>query len=273
MELKNLQLAEVKEPSHQLREMISEEGMEELKRSIAREGLLNPIRVKQRESGYEIESGHRRYIALQELGWKEAPFLVVGGSDERIRIRAIHENLHREDMSPMEEARSLEILIKTGGYDRKGVARLCSKSEGWVESRLGLLTMPESIQKAVDVGAISMGAARELAAIGDEEAREYYLEYAIKQGATTQLCGFWRSRWEMEKITRSPSDAGSGGQLLNPPPMVVELCCAWCEHSYPINLFNHLRVCPKCTELIMKAREIEKQERLDNLRAAEPDAL
>lgn len=247
-------MEKIQEPAHQLRAKITEEGLEELKASLGRVGLINPIRVKQRENGYEIESGHRRYLAARELGWGQINCLIVDEGDGDVKLRSIHENLHREDMSPIEEGKAVAALVSEYGLSLRDVAKMCGKSESWVRGRIDLLDMPAELQEAVDVGALSVGAARELAAITDNDARAYYIEYAIKQGATQQLCQFWRGRWELEKTVNDPSGMAKGAEALGPPPLTIELPCWWCGKGTDIKLIDHLRVCPACREALIQAR-------------------
>ena len=249
-----VEMVKIQEPGHRLREKISEEGLEELGKSMVRVGLENAIKLRSTPSGYEIVSGHRRYLAAKDLGWDKIKAIVEDLNDEETNLRAIHENLHREDLSPIEEGRACKALVDEHGYSVKDVAKLCSKSESWVASRLALLEMPRELQEAVDCGALSVSAVRELAAITDDESREYYTEHAIKQGATAQLCSFWRGRWELEKITRGPSSSLPPDAFLHPPPAEACMPCFWCEQDTPIRAIEHLRVCVHCRDIIINAK-------------------
>lgn len=268
--MQEIAMSLILEPGHQLREKITEEGLEELSRSIAKVGLQNPILVRKKESGYEIVSGHRRFLAVKELGWEKIMAIIKEANDEETRIAAIHENLHREDMSPIEEAGAIKKLLDSGDYSKRDVARMCSKSESWVDSRLSLLDMPTYLKEAVDVGAISVSAARELNAITDDDARKYYSDHAIKSGATRELCAFWRGRWEVEKITRDPSAAGDATFSLNPPPMEPTIPCFWCEKEFPVRIIDHIRVCPRCRMTICEAKSLVHQQTFEESREAAP---
>lgn len=261
-ELLEVEMCLIDEPPKPLRDKISEEGLEELAFSMGKRGLINPITLRRRGQRFEIESGHRRFLAAQSLGWQKIKSLLGDAPDEDAELNAIHENLHREDMTPIEEAKAMKRLIEREGYDKASVAKICSKSVGWVDARLDLLAMPIELQDAVDVGAISIGGARELARITDEASRRYYLDYAIKQGATAALCAFWRGRWEVEKVVNDPSVSGSASMELNPPPPEPLLLCWWCEREVPIRLLNHLRTCPTCCEYLIRVKaEMEIQTR------------
>lgn len=249
-----VEMAKIQEPGHRLREKISEEGLEELGKSMAKVGLENAIKLRSRPNGYEIVSGHRRYLAAKGLGWDKIKAIVDDLSDEETNLRAIHENLHKEDLSPIEEGKACQRLIEKFGYKVKEVEKLCSKSASWVGSRLALLEMPPDLQEAVDVGALSVSAVRELAAITDDEAREYYTEHAIKQGATAQLCAYWRGRWELEKITRGSSSSYPPDAFLSAPPVEVCMPCFWCEQDTPIRAIEHIRVCIKCRDMIINTK-------------------
>ncbi len=266
--MKLVEIGKIEEPGHQLRQSISQEALDELKESMGRRGLIEPIKLRPKGDRFEIVAGHRRFLAAKDLRWSHIKAIIEVKSDEDTVLDALHENLHREDMSPIEEARAAKMLQEKEGRTLKEVARMFSKSESWVTARVDLLSMPDTIQKAVDVGALSIGGAREIARITDESAQAYYLDYAIKQGATAQLCAFWRGRWEIERVVNDPSAMASGAALLNPPPMEVEMPCSWCEHSIPIRLIQHIRVCPKCLEALMRTKIIMQQEEHERSREA-----
>lgn len=251
----------IEEPGHQLRQQILEEGLDELKASIAKRGLLQPILLRPKGEKYEIKAGHRRFLAVKELGHSEIKAIIKERTDEDTLLDAIHENLHREDMTPMEDARAAALIRDREHKSIKEIARMFSKSESWVLSRLDLLDMPKELQQAVDVGALSVSAVKELSRITDDAARAYYIEFAIKQGATAQLCAFWRGNWEVQRVVNDPSANASAAQLLTPPPMVVTLPCFFCADQTPIHLLNHLRACPICTDSILMEKAKAEQER------------
>lgn len=253
----------IEEPEKAVREKMTEEGLEELSKSIVLVGLINPVILRSKGNGYEIGKGHRRFLAIKLLGWEKIPAIIRDRDDKRERVERLHENLHREDMSPIEEGKTVRDLMSEGGYSRKDVAKVCKKTESWVEGRLNLLTMPQELQDAVDVGALSIGAARELAGITDDAAREYHTEYAIKQGATAALCAFWRGRWELNKLVSDPSGMGEGIASMAPLTNVITMACQWCDQEEPLHLMNHLRVCPRCTQILIETKKVMAQERYD----------
>lgn len=259
-----VEMSEILEPAHQLRQQITEEGLEELKASMGKRGLIEPIKLRPKGDKFEIIAGHRRFLAAKDLGWTEIKAIIEEKSDEETILDAIHENIHREDMSPLEEGRGARLVMEKEGKTLKEVARMFSKSESWVQGRLDILEMPIELREAVDVGALSIGACRELARITDDAQRAYYIEYAIKQGATAQLCAFWRGRWEVERTVNDPSAMASGASLLTPPPMEVTLPCFWCDCAVPIHLLDHLRVCPRCRETVINAKFLIQQEEAES---------
>lgn len=252
--LQMLKLVDILEPGHVLREAMGEEALSELKSSMGKRGLIQPIEVRPKDGKYEIVAGHRRFLAAKDLGWHEIKALVKDRTDEDTILDALHENLHREDMSPIEEGRAASLLMGKEGRSLKDIAKMFSKSESWVIGRLDLLEMDAELQEAVDVGALSVGAARELARIVDDASRKYYTDYAIKQGATAQLCAFWRGKWELERVVNDPSGNALAAQMLSGPPMTITLPCWWCNVETDIRLIDHLRVCPGCREALIHAR-------------------
>lgn len=248
VEVKEVLLKNIVPPGHQLRKAISEEGLEELKSSIGKRGLLQRVRLRPNGEKFEIVWGHRRFLAVEALGWASIPAEVKVSSDSDTLLDSIHENFHREDMSPIEEGAACRRLMDEGGQALEDVAKLVKKSVSWVLSRIDLLDLPQAIQDAVDNGALSIGAGRELGRIVEEDAQAHYLKYAIEQGATQKLCAFWRGRWEVEKIVHGPTTEGERAGMMPVPPMVVTMPCWFCDHEIPISLLNHFRACPKCSE-------------------------
>lgn len=258
--LVEVKLVDIEEPGHKLRKTITEEGLDELKASMGKRGLIQPIELRPKGEKFEIVSGHRRYLSAVDLGWTSIKAIVRERSDEDTVLDALHENLHREDMSPIEEGLAAQLLQEKEGLTIKEIAKMFAKSESWVVSRLDLVGYPRELREAVDVGAISVSAARELNGILDDDARAYYTSYAVKQGATAMLCAYWRGQWELQRLTHAPLGSGGQSAALNPPPMVVQIQCQWCYRETEIGLIEHLRVCPDCLRALLQARADYLQE-------------
>lgn len=138
-------------------------ALEELAGSIRAHGLLQPITVRPMEGGYyQIIAGERRWRACREAGLTEVPVTILNVDDRTAAQLALIENLQREDLSPAEEARGYDSLMKNFGLTQEGVADSVSKSRSSVANSLRLLKLPESVLKLVDSGSLSGGHARAL---------------------------------------------------------------------------------------------------------------
>jgi ParB family chromosome partitioning protein len=131
----------------QPRRYFSEEALAELAESIRTRGLLQPIVVCRSDAGYELLAGERRFRASQRTGLDRIPALIRDAED-RLEI-ALIENLQREDLTPLEEAEGLALLIERHGYTHREVAELLGKSRPYVSNTLALNRLPESVKSEV----------------------------------------------------------------------------------------------------------------------------
>ena len=130
----------------------------ELTASIREKGVATPVIVRRSGSGYELIAGERRWRAARQAGLKTIPALVREASDREALELALVENLQREDLNPMEEAASYQILLKD--MTQEELAKRIGKDRATVANTVRLLKLPREVQEAVGVGAISAGHAR-----------------------------------------------------------------------------------------------------------------
>ena len=150
---------------YQPRQHFSEEKLEELANSIKKNGLIQPIAVRpnQSESGkYEIVAGERRWLAAQRAGLHEIPVTILDLSDVESLEVAIVENVQRDDLNPIEEARGYKRLIDEFKYDHQNISKLMSKSRSHVSNTLRLLTLPSDVIAMLEEGTLTSGQARPL---------------------------------------------------------------------------------------------------------------
>ena len=154
---------------HQPRGQMDEARLEELAASIRAHGVIQPILVRQTPDGYRIIAGERRWRAARRAGLRTVPVTVreIGGeraSQQQLAI-ALIENLQREDLNPIEEARAYRRLVDEFRLTQEAVAAEVGKDRATVANTLRLLKLPPEIQNDVSDGAISMGHARALLAL------------------------------------------------------------------------------------------------------------
>lgn len=161
----------------QPRRTLDNAAISELAASIQRQGVLQPILVREVGTGFEIIAGERRYRAAKRAGLSEVPVIVKELSDQQALEIAIVENLQREDLNPVDEARALERLLAFGLTQEK-VAKAVGKSRSAVANTLRLLSLPQSCLDAVVEGRISAGHARALLSL-DEDERDWALDQVV----------------------------------------------------------------------------------------------
>jgi len=150
---------------YQPRQHFSEQKLEELANSIKQNGVIQPIAVRQSKSDtnkYEIVAGERRWLAAQRAGLHEIPVNILELSDLESLEVAIVENIQRDDLSPIEEAKGYKRLSDEFKYDHENISKLMSKSRSHISNTLRLLTLPNDIIAMLEEGSLTSGQARPL---------------------------------------------------------------------------------------------------------------
>ena len=165
-------LDEIKKNPYQPRTYFNEEKLNELKESIEKNGLLQPIIVKKAVKGYYIIAGERRYRAFELLGRKEIPAIIKDMTDEEMMVFAVLENLQREDLSALEESESYKNLMDKMSLTQEELANKLGKSRPYIANSLRLLKLPTEIKIKLEQGLISAAHARTLLALKTKKAME-----------------------------------------------------------------------------------------------------
>ena len=149
----------------QPRQIFNEAKLEELSESIKKNGIIQPIVVRPRKSDpnkFEIVAGERRWLAAQKAGLHEIPIHILKLSDEESLEVAIVENIQRDDLNPIEEARGYKRLFNEYNYDHESISKLMSKSRSHISNTLRLLTLPSDVIAMLFEGSLTAGQARPL---------------------------------------------------------------------------------------------------------------
>ena len=165
-------LDEIKKNPYQPRIYFNEEKLNELKESIEKNGLLQPIIVKKAVKGYYIIAGERRYRAFELLGRKEIPAIIKEMTDEEMMVFAVLENLQREDLSALEESESYKNLMDKMSLTQEELAKKLGKSRPYIANSLRLLKLPTEIKNKLEQGVISTAHARTLLSLKTKKAME-----------------------------------------------------------------------------------------------------
>ena len=155
---------------NQPRQHFSEQKLDELANSIKKNGVIQPIAVRQSKSDtnkYEIVAGERRWLAAQRAGLHEIPVNILELSDLESLEVAIVENIQRDDLTPIEEARGYKRLSDEFKYDHENISKLMSKSRSHISNTLRLLTLPKDVVAMLEEGSLTSGQARPLVGLAN----------------------------------------------------------------------------------------------------------
>lgn len=186
-ELLTLPVAKVEPAPNQPRERFDPEKLQVLADSIAQHGVLQPIAVRRLNGGYyQIIAGERRWRAARLAGLSEIPARVVDVDDRDARVLALVENLQREDLNPMEQAKGLQALIDEFGFTQEDAAARVGCSRPAVSNALRLLGLPPAVSALVESGALSAGHARTLLPLEGEDRQLEAAELVIREGLSVR---------------------------------------------------------------------------------------
>lgn len=166
--VREIPISNIKVNPYQPRTSFDEDKLKELANSIAEHGVIQPVIVSPELDGYVLIAGERRFRAAQMVGLEKMPSIIKEtDSENKIKI-ALVENLQREDLSPLEEAKAFQTLIEEFGFTQEKIANSLGKSRSAIANSLRLLSLPEEIKNALTAGDINAGQARSLLAVKDE---------------------------------------------------------------------------------------------------------
>ncbi|MBA4009791.1 MAG: chromosome partitioning protein ParB [Erythrobacter sp.] len=193
--LRMLPLASIKPLPGNPRKYFDEAALEELAASIATRGVIQPIIVRPHPAGegYQLVAGERRWRAAQKARLHEIPALVRDLSDREVMALALIENLQREDLNPVEEARAYHRLAEEEGMIQVDIAKMVEKSRSHVANMMRLVTLPDDVLDLIQAGKLTMGHARAL--IGRDDAREL-AAIAVAEGLSVR---------DIETLTKKPT--------------------------------------------------------------------
>jgi ParB family chromosome partitioning protein len=185
-ELLELDLDIIEPNSEQPRSRFSEENLEELTQSIRANGIVQPIVVRRKGSRYQIVAGERRWRAAQRAGLQKLPAVVKDVADEKLLELALVENIQRQELNPIEEAKAYKNLINTIGLTQELVAERVGKNRTVITTSLRLLKLPDEIQKLIEEEKISAGHGRALLMVDDIEAQKRIAKTVIEMSLSVR---------------------------------------------------------------------------------------
>ena len=168
-EIIEVNLDELRPNPYQPRKVFDENALNELAESIKEHGVFQPVIIKKSIKGYEIIAGERRVRASKLAGKTTIPAIIRTFTDEQMMEIALLENLQRENLNAMEEAKAYELMLNNLHLTLEELAKKVGKSRSHITNMLGLLKLPDDVQNLVVSNDISMGHARVLSKLSDEE--------------------------------------------------------------------------------------------------------
>ena len=214
-----ISIDDIKPNKEQPRVNFDEEKLQELAESIREHGVIQPLIVRKSGSGYELVAGERRWRASRMAELKEVPCIVRELTEEENVLVAMIENLQREDLDPIEEAKGLERMMKAYGMTQEQVAKSVSKSRPHVSNSIRLLKLPDNIKRMVSEGVITTGHAKALLSVNDEKRMQNLATRIAEAGLSVREAERLASgsantkRPERKKTEKDPNTARAEARL------------------------------------------------------------
>lgn len=172
--------------SLQPRSVFDDAKLDELARSIKENGVIQPLLLRRKGGRFELIAGERRWRAAQRAGLTKVPAVLRSVSDDKVLELGLIENIQREDLNPIEEARAYKKLIETIGLTQETVAERVGRDRSYVTNYLRLLRLPDDLQELLQAGRLSTGHARSLLAAEDADLQRRLARKIIEQGLSVR---------------------------------------------------------------------------------------
>lgn len=203
-----LPISKVEPRSEQPREYFDQEALEALADSIRQYGLIQPITVRKLDSGYyQIIAGERRWRASRLAGLTEVPVRVIEADDRRTAELALVENLQREDLNPIEEAKGYKLLIEEYGLTQEDAARSVGRSRPAVTNAMRLLMLTPPVMEMVEKGKLSAGHARAILSVSEPSKQLAAANEIIKKNYSVRKAEQLAARIAIEP-RQAPEESG-----------------------------------------------------------------
>ena len=210
-ELKNLPVAKLEPRREQPRTIFDDEALQELADSVSRYGVIQPVTVRKLPSGYyQIIAGERRWRAARLAGLEEIPTRVIEADDRRVAELALVENLQREDLNPIEEARGYRALIDDYGLTQEEAAQSVGRSRPAIANSLRLLSLSPKVLGMVEEGKLSAGHARALLPLTDDAEQLAAADEVMKKALSVRQTEQLSARRVKEKTRPQKAVSGDG---------------------------------------------------------------
>ena len=207
-ELLDISLDLIEPNSEQPRTRFDDESLDDLTQSIKANGIVQPIIVRRRGSRFQIVAGERRWRAAQKAGLQQIPAVVKEVSDDKLLELALIENIQRQELNAMEEARAYKNLVETIGLTQEMIAERVGKNRTVITTFLRLLKLPKNIQKLIEEEKLTAGHGRALLMTDDEQ-----FQNRIAQMITEKSLSVRETEKTVKKYNKSSSQTVENKQV------------------------------------------------------------
>ena len=188
----------------QPRTHFDEASLQSLSESIRSHGVVQPLLVRRRDSGFELIAGERRWRAAKLAGLTRVPVIVKDVPDESLLEIALIENIQREDLNPIEEAQAYKKLIETVGLTQEALASRVGRDRSYITNYLRLLRLPDDLQQLVKEGRLSTGHARTILALSHPDQQRRLARQILDGGLSVRTTEQMVHRMLEEKPAKNP---------------------------------------------------------------------
>jgi len=225
----------------------SQEKIQRLADDIKANGLINAVAIEETGERFECVAGWTRCLAFERLNRLTIPARVYPPLDDAARSALrLSENLQRDDLTPIEEARRLHTMRRERGSTVDELADIVRRSPVWVQQRLSLLDIPEELQALVHTRDLALGSALALARCTDRAHRAHLTHYAVNGGATLVTVRAWVAEWEAHCAQGLTGPAPLPAMPIANQPITVTIPCARCHAAHEYRTTCVVRVCQPC---------------------------
>ena len=254
-QLKELSIDQVRDPLAPARGADGFGDLDSLAQSISQVGVIEPLVVARRDGHYEVVAGHRRLLASRRAGLATVPCVIHDTFKAAEEAVMLHENIHRQDLNPVDEARFFSRLLDRVDGDTERLADLVRERRDYVEQRLGLLHGDGDVLAALERGDVSIGVAAELNQYEHAPTRRSHLDLAVQGGASTALVRGWRkeaNRFHQLQQTREDQPAA----IVDPTPAPADtnpFRCYFCGSTESVESMEQVYIHKPCKGLLKSA--------------------
>ena len=250
----SLDIEKIDPPQDVFRDSIDPDKVRELAESVRSQGLYEPILVRPLNGRYEIVFGHRRWLAHRLLGEIKIKTIVREMSDQEVVEARAVENDQREDLNPIERAKTYRRMRDKFGLSNRQIAQKMGRSPGVVDKYLHLLEIPEEFQGAVARKKLTMQTAICLNQIEDPDFKMFYFTSAVENGVTLEVAEAWVNDWRKSKAGVAYAESGGGGVAVPiQESLPIYQPCVCCLGPVQIDKLRMIYVCRECEPQIRGA--------------------